>query len=59
MPAGQRLEAAYLPVIGGGEWSALAASTTSKVIIAMILLVVLMPLISRVLRLKKDKASAT
>ncbi|QFT84620.1 Tripartite tricarboxylate transporter TctA family protein [Halomonas sp. THAF12] len=44
--------------IGGGEWSALAASTTSKVIIAMILLVVLMPLISRVMRLKKDKASA-
>lgn len=45
--------------IGGGEWSALAASTTSKIIIAMILLVVLMPLISRVLPRKKSAASAS
>ncbi|WP_280566736.1 tripartite tricarboxylate transporter permease [Chromohalobacter sp. 296-RDG] len=45
--------------IGGGEWGVLTASTTSQVIIAMILLVVLMPLISRVLRRNKPQPSTS
>lgn len=45
--------------IGGGDWAALAASTTSKVIIAMVILVVLAPLISRLLRPSRSRPSAS
>ena len=44
--------------IGGGDWTALAANTTSKVLIAMILLVILMPLFSRLSRRKKSESTA-
>ena len=44
--------------IGGGDWTALAANTTSKVLIAMILLVILTPLFSRLSRRKKSESTA-
>lgn len=43
--------------IGGGDWTALAANTTSKVLIVMILLVILTPLISRLSRRKKSEST--
>ncbi len=45
--------------IGGGDWTALASSTTSKVIIALILLVVLTPLFKRIFRPKRSLTSAS
>jgi putative tricarboxylic transport membrane protein len=45
--------------IGGGDLSALAASPTSKIIIAMTLFVVLAPMVMRLIRSKSDKFSAS
>lgn len=45
--------------IGGGDWTALAASPVAKVIISLIVVVIFSPIISRLIRSKKQKLSAS